>query len=163
MYCEPRIQEMPARIAASAVEPKRVAAKRLTILLVEDEGFVREVTRSVLESEGYRVLSTRTAAEARREFRRCADGVELLLTDVVLPDQNGLALANHLREICPELKTILMSGYPKNAVTQDTVQDQGWLYLHKPFSLESLMGKIKGAFSKGEGGNEHRESAQANP
>jgi two-component system, cell cycle sensor histidine kinase and response regulator CckA len=84
--------------------------KALTILLVEDEGFVRQVTGKVLQSEGYRVLSTGTAAEAERKFRRDADGIDLLLTDVVLPDRDGLTLANDLRTIRPRLKTIFMSG-----------------------------------------------------
>jgi PleD family two-component response regulator len=87
-----------------------VAPRPLTILLVEDEGFVREVACLVLESAGYRVLSTRNAAEAKREFRSCAEGIELLLTDVVLPGRDGLALANDLRALCPTLKTIFMSG-----------------------------------------------------
>jgi PleD family two-component response regulator len=80
------------------------------ILLVEDEGFVREVTCKVLESAGYKVLSTCNAAEAKRKFRGCAQGVELLLTDVVLPGRDGLALAKDLRAIRPALKTIFMSG-----------------------------------------------------
>jgi PleD family two-component response regulator len=81
-----------------------------TILVVEDEGFVREVTCKVLESAGYAVISTQNAAEAKRKFRHCATGVDLLRTDVVLPGPDGLVLANELRAICPALKTIFMSG-----------------------------------------------------
>jgi CheY-like chemotaxis protein len=87
-----------------------VPPRARTILLVEDEGFVREVTCKVLQSAGYEVLSSCNAAEAKRKFRRCAAGVELLLTDVVLPGRDGLALANELRALCPSLKTIFMSG-----------------------------------------------------
>lgn len=87
-----------------------VSPKLSTILLVEDEGFVREVACKVLESAGYRVLSTRNAAEAKRKFRGCVEGIELLLTDVVLPGRDGLTLANDLQAICPTLKTIFMSG-----------------------------------------------------
>ncbi|MGA9042928.1 MAG: response regulator [Terriglobales bacterium] len=124
--------------------------KPLTILLVEDEGFVREVTGKVLQSAGYRVLSTCNAAEAKRKFRRCENGIELLLTDVVLPDRDGLTLANDLRSVYPGLKIIFMSGYPENAVTQSGLHKQEGLYLHKPFSTESLMGKISRVLHKSE-------------
>jgi two-component system cell cycle sensor histidine kinase/response regulator CckA len=119
------------------------APKLSTILLVEDEGFLREVACKVLESAGYRVLSTRNAAEAKRRFRSCAEGIELLLTDVVLPGRDGIALANDLQTICPTLKTIFMSGYPENAVTLTGLHKQQGVYLHKPFSTESLIGMIR--------------------
>jgi len=83
---------------------------RAVILLVEDEGFVREVTSEVLESAGYRVLKTANAAEARFAF--ClGEKVGLLLTDVVMPGQNGYDLARELRAICPSLRIIFTSGY----------------------------------------------------
>ena len=81
-----------------------------TILLVEDEAFVREVTADILESAGYRVLKACSAAEALRVFRRYRRIVQLLLTDVVLPGQNGLDLANDLRATCPNLRTLFISG-----------------------------------------------------
>jgi len=80
------------------------------ILLVEDEGFVREVTGEVLESAGYRVLKTANAGEARSAFCQ-GEGVRLLLTDVVMPGQNGYDLAQELRAICPSLRIIFTSGY----------------------------------------------------
>src|SRR5271167_1976207 len=146
--------ETPAILAGSAGMD---SPRPWTILLVEDEGFVREVTCKVLQSEGYRVLETRTAAEAKRKFRGHADGIELLLTDVVLPDRNGLALANDLRAICPELKTIFMSGYPENAVTQSGPHEQEWLYLHKQFSTGLLLEKIRRILQTNENKSENRE------
>ncbi|MGA8151776.1 MAG: response regulator [Terriglobales bacterium] len=85
---------------------------RATILLVEDETLVRETMFETLVWAGYRVLKASHAAEARTAFRRCRKVVGLLLTDVVLPDKNGKELAEEFREICPELKAILISGYP---------------------------------------------------
>jgi len=113
-----------------------------TILLVEDEGFVREVTREVLRSAGYRVVEARNAAEAMRAFHRQREDVHLLLTDVVLPGRNGCDLAHDLRTICPGLRTIFISGYPENVVTRNGLQQCGWFYLPKPFSAESLMQKV---------------------
>jgi two-component system cell cycle sensor histidine kinase/response regulator CckA len=83
---------------------------RGTILLVEDEAFVREMTGEILESAGYRVLKARNAAEGLCAFRQYQKIVRLLLTDVVLPRQNGRDLANDLRAISPNLKTIFISG-----------------------------------------------------
>ena len=83
-----------------------------TILLVEDESFLREVTCEILESAGYRVLKARTAPEAISAFDEYKTIVRLLLTDVVLPGQNGCDLATDLRSISPKLKIIFTSGYP---------------------------------------------------
>jgi response regulator RpfG family c-di-GMP phosphodiesterase len=81
-----------------------------TILVVEDETFVRELTCEILQDEGYRVLKARNATEARTAFRRVKGTVRLLLTDVVLPGQDGRDLANDLRAVCPAIRTIFTSG-----------------------------------------------------
>lgn len=85
-------------------------AAQNTILVVEDEAFVREAACDILESEGYRVLRARNAAEAQAAFRRQQGSVQLLLSDVVLPGQNGPALAKDLRTSRPTLKAIFISG-----------------------------------------------------
>jgi CheY-like chemotaxis protein len=113
-----------------------------TILLVEDEAFLREVTCEILESAGYRVLKTRNAPEALSAFSECKTVVRLLLTDVVLPGQNGRDLANELRSVCPKLRIIFISGYPENVVTRHGIQEDGMFYLPKPFSLLSLTRKV---------------------
>lgn len=114
-----------------------------TILLVEDEQFLREVTCEILESAGYRVLKTGNAVEALSAFNEFKPIVRLLLTDVVLPGQNGCDLANDLRAICPDLSIIFVSGYPENAVTRSGIQGDGMAYLPKPFSTQSLTRKVK--------------------
>jgi response regulator RpfG family c-di-GMP phosphodiesterase len=81
-----------------------------TILLVEDEEFVRQVTSEVLQSAGYHVLQAREAIEATVAFRRHRQDVRLLITDVVMPGQNGRDLACELRSGCPDLKTLFISG-----------------------------------------------------
>jgi response regulator RpfG family c-di-GMP phosphodiesterase len=96
----------PVSIAVDT-DPRRVQG---TILLVEDETFLREVTCEILESAGYRVLKTQDAAEAVSVFNEYKAIVRLLLTDVVLPGQNGRDLANNLRSVCPKLKIIFISG-----------------------------------------------------
>jgi two-component system cell cycle sensor histidine kinase/response regulator CckA len=115
----------------------------VTILLVEDEKFVREVASEILRSAGYRPLSARCAEEARRLFYEHED-VHLLVTDVVLPDDNGADLAQELGSRRLGLRTIFISGYPENAVMRIGVQEHDLrYYLPKPFSSESLLTKIK--------------------
>ena len=116
---------------------------RETILLVEDEDFVRQVTAEVLSFGGYQVFGARTAAEAMRVFRQQRAKVQLLLTDVVLPGTNGRELARDLRLLDPALKTMFISGYPDNEVTRHGLEEPGMFYLPKPFSVESLMQKVR--------------------
>lgn len=112
-----------------------------TILVIEDEAFVREITCEILESAGYHVLKARNAAEARTVFRDHRKTVQLLLTDIVLPGGNGRDLAREFRTMNPALKIICTSGYPENAITQKVAKD-GCFYLQKPFSPDSLLRKI---------------------
>ncbi len=112
------------------------------ILLVEDEAFVREVACEILRVAGYRVLSARNAAEAVPAFLAHREEVQLLLTDVVLPDRNGRDLAFELVTLGHTFKTIFISGYPENSVTRNGFQKPGWFYLPKPFSAASLLQKV---------------------
>jgi len=115
---------------------------RGTILRVEDESFLRKVACEILESAGYRVLK---AAPLRKRYLHSTNTkptVRLLLTDVVLPGQNGRDLANDLRAVCPKLRILFMSGYPENVVTRNGIQEDGMFYLTKPFSLQSITLKV---------------------
>lgn len=100
-------------------EPEQVQTCWETILLVEDEVFVREVTQEVLEMAGYTVITACDAAEAIRVFERHNNLVHLLVTDVVMPGMNGRELANRLLMRRPDLKTIFISGYADNAVVRE--------------------------------------------
>ena len=110
-----------------------------TILLVEDEPFVREVTREILQSAGHRVLSATTAAEAATLFSEHSNEVDLLLTDVILPDENGRALAANMLGRNPDLKVLYVSGYPDQIVA---LQVSGEDCLPKPYSTDLLLQKV---------------------
>jgi two-component system cell cycle sensor histidine kinase/response regulator CckA len=133
-------------------EPDWVASVRefgqraATILLVEDETFVRDVACEILSSGGYRVLQARNAAEAVKTFRAHPEAVQLILADVVLPDRNGCDMA---LELAPGTSTrvIFISGYPVNRITRNGLQQSGWFYLPKPFSAVSLLQKVREALS----------------
>jgi two-component system cell cycle sensor histidine kinase/response regulator CckA len=113
---------------------------RQTILLVEDEDFVRKVTCEVLRFAGYEVLPARNAIEAAAIFAHWKQRVALLLSDVVLPGRTGGELARELRAIDPALKVILISGYPQGRLSTPPARE--FQYLEKPFSATTLMQKV---------------------
>jgi two-component system, cell cycle sensor histidine kinase and response regulator CckA len=127
-----------ARISPALAHNPRVP----TILLVEDEAFVREVAYEILGSAGYCVLPVRNAAEAVTAFRSFPGEVQLLLTDLVLPDRDGCDLAQELATLSVSVRALFISGYPENCVTRKGLQRPGWFYLPKPFSAASLLQKI---------------------
>ncbi len=147
MGCFCSSAEVGLQLAVTALQPelpqRKLETGPGTILLVEDESFVRRVTRQILRDAGYGVLEARTAAEASVVFRSCPTQVRLLLTDVVLPDRNGRDLSRELTSTCPNLRTLFISGYPENAVTREGLQRGSWFYLPKPFSQETLLGRIR--------------------
>lgn len=111
-----------------------------TILLVEDETFVRNVTTEVLRSAGFSVLIAHNATEAQLKFTNHRSEIDLLLTDVILPGESGHRLAEKLRLQTPELKVLFVTGYAEEleGISSDDVQ-----YLAKPFSIEALVRKIR--------------------
>jgi two-component system cell cycle sensor histidine kinase/response regulator CckA len=119
-----------------------------TILLVEDDAFVRNVAYEVLRSAGYRVLAARNAADAVSAFRSHTDRVHLLLTDAVLPDRDGCDLALELGTGESGLKAIFISGYPENCITRKGIRHPGCFYLPKPFSAVPLLRKVKEALDE---------------
>jgi two-component system cell cycle sensor histidine kinase/response regulator CckA len=133
--------EIPPIVGIHIQDDSRITQD--TILVVEDEAFVREAACDILEGEGYRVLRARDAAEAHAAFQQQPGRVQLLLSDVVLPGQNGPALAKVLRAALPTLKTMFISGYPENEVTRYGLVAGQTAYLPKPFSAESLLGRVR--------------------
>lgn len=111
-----------------------------TILLVEDEVFVREVTSEVLRSAGYRVFTARDAADAEQTFIERRGEVDLLLTDVVLPGENGRSFAGRLRLGHPALKTLLVTGYAEQIGMSECESEE---CLAKPFSTLDLLERVK--------------------
>ncbi len=114
-----------------------------TILLVEDEARVRRMTRQLLDQWGYQVLEAADPNQAL-EVARSHDGpIHLLLTDVVLPQMNGLSLATRLARKRPEMRILYMSGYTDDAIVRHGVIEAEVNFLAKPFSPESLARRIR--------------------
>ena len=118
-----------------------------TILLVEDEEHVRNITRRVLEELGYTVLTASGAGEGDDIFAEHADGIALLLTDVVMPGRSGVDMAQGMLARKPSLKILYMSGYPDTTVMNRVAIDEG-VFIQKPFTPAELARKIREALEK---------------
>jgi DNA-binding NtrC family response regulator len=118
---------------------------RKTVLVVEDEAFVRESTCEILQNAGYRVLQAGTAAQAENLFLNANAPIDLLLCDAVLPDENGVALADVLRRRSPGLQTIVASGYPRSVLWNEFKVSNLRQVLSKPYSASLLLAEVEAA------------------
>ncbi len=137
----PRVAGEPAVAeAASSLEP---AGGTETVLVVEDDAAVRRLVHRVLEPAGYTVLSAPSGPEALRLHERHGGPLDLLLTDVVLPSMDGVAVAERFRALHPGLRILFMSGYPAHAPTDLGVFRPDLAFLHKPFTAAGLLRKVR--------------------
>lgn len=113
-----------------------------TILLAEDEPFVRKAVSEALESAGYKVLLASNAVEALAVLQDEIDPINLLLTDVVMPNVSGHQLALQFRALSPRTEVLLMSGYEAQLMKCENSID-GIGYLAKPFAITSLLQKVR--------------------
>ncbi len=114
-----------------------------TVLLVEDELAVRLFATRVLREAGYTVVDAAIGDEALQLAHAHAGPIQLLLTDVVLPQMGGKALADTLVAHYPTLKVLFMSGYTDDAIVHHGRLDAGLAFLHKPFSPAALLRKVR--------------------
>jgi PAS domain S-box-containing protein len=116
-----------------------------TVLLVEDEPAILEMTTALLEYLGYTVLPTSNPDEAIRLARQHVGKIDLLMTDVVMPEMNGRNLARHLLALDPNLKCLFMSGYTDDVVAHHGFLDEGVHFIQKPFSKDELARNLREA------------------
>ena len=132
-----------ARIAAAAAPETKRSTDTPAILLVEDQSNVRELIRDVLTSAGYRVATCAGAQEGFAMATRQGARVDLLVTDVVLPDIDGPELASRLKARFPHLKVLFVSGYPGSFLEKRGVRDLEASLLLKPFTPQELLEKVQ--------------------
>lgn len=121
----------------------KIATGSETILLAEDEEKVREITRTMLEAAGYTVLPCDSITDALEQLRDEAVTIDLLLTDVVMPEMSGKELGEIARESRPNLPVIYMSGYTDNVIGLHGVLEEGSHFIGKPFSPAELARKVR--------------------
>jgi two-component system, cell cycle sensor histidine kinase and response regulator CckA len=138
----PRVEEGREAEPVPAAEPTSLVGSE-TVLLVEDEESVRALSRSVLTSYGYTVLEAGSGKEGLDVARRYPLPIDLLLTDVVMPEMGGLDLASRLEDIRPGVRVLYMSGYTDDAVFRHGLLEKGRMFLQKPFTPATLARKVR--------------------
>jgi CheY-like chemotaxis protein len=114
-----------------------------TILLVEDEDAVRDLTNRVLGSRGYQVLVARDGAEAVELASRHEDVIHLLITDVIMPGMSGREVARALTQARPDIRVLYVSGYTDDAVVRHGILEERTPFLQKPYGLDVLARKVR--------------------
>ena len=114
-----------------------------TILLVEDESGVRQLVRDMLLHLGYRVLEAGNAQEAIGIFEKNEGAIDLLLTDVIMPQMSGRELAVRLKSVRPRLKVLYISGYTDDMLAHHGVLESDVFLLQKPFAPDALARKLR--------------------
>ena len=127
--------------------PAEVAGGRETILLVEDERAILEVVTEILHRQGYRVLAAATPAKAISLATR-SKTIHLLMTDIIMPGMNGRKLARQLQKIHPGLRCLFMSGYTADVIATHEIEQDGMIFLQKPFQQDDLLATLRNIFRK---------------
>ncbi len=137
-----------AREASSPRLTNRAATGVETILLVEDETGVRRLARQMLGQLGYTVLEADDGPGALHLFEQHAPAIDLLLTDVVMPQMSGRELAERLTAVRPDLKVLYMSGYTNDVVARHGLLEPGVALLQKPFTADGLGRRVRAALDR---------------
>ena len=128
--------------------PETLAGGLETILLVEDEPAILKIVNNVLVRLGYTVIIADTPCKAIRLAKEYDRPINLLITDVVMPEMNGRDLAETLLSRYPSLKRLFMSGYTANVIAHHGVLDPGVYFIQKPFSMKDFAIKVREALEK---------------
>ncbi|PKL38229.1 MAG: hypothetical protein CVV41_22730 [Candidatus Riflebacteria bacterium HGW-Riflebacteria-1] len=129
------------RVRETATEERQQASAKSNselILLVEDEPTLMKMTKMLLQRLGYRVLAAGTPDCAVELAKSQHESIKLLITDVVMPEMDGVALAAQIAKIQPEIKTLFMSGYTNSMATTNEIVEKGCNFIQKPFSIEEM-------------------------
>jgi len=124
---------------------KDLQGKGERILLVEDEETVLYATQKLLEESGYEIIHALNAEAALEVFKEHGGNFDLLFTDTILPDRNGLQLIDDVRAIKPELRVLLSSGYTGERIQREALQEKHLPFIQKPYDLTDLLRVVKEA------------------
>jgi two-component system, cell cycle sensor histidine kinase and response regulator CckA len=141
--------EAPLSVLAPPPSPIPARGGTETLLLVEDEEQVRVVACEILKDEGYRVLEAASPTEALTVAAAFSGPIDLLVTDVILPEMNGRVLSERLRRARPTLEVLFMSGYTDKALDPDGVLAPGSAFLQKPITPQALTSAVRRLLDSG--------------
>ncbi len=129
--------------ATSKLDRRRLPGGSETLLLVEDEAAVRSSARRLLERQGYTVLEARHGGDALRIVEESGRPIDLVVTDLVMPEMGGKELVERLRAHRPGLKVLFMSGYTEKVIAAGGVMPPNTGFVEKPFTVEQLMRRLR--------------------
>ena len=138
----PRHESESAQVACVEVANERPTGTE-TILLVEDDDAILNLSKMILESLGYTVVAARTPVNAVHLAEEHPGDLHLLITDVVMPEMNGRELAEQLRAVRPNLKCLYMSGYTADVIAHRGLLDEGVNFIQKPFGCDDFALRIR--------------------
>lgn len=133
----------PERTAFDMPVPKETPGGNETILVVEDEPAILAVASTMLTRMGYSVLKAGSPGEAIRLAGECTGKIDLLITDVIMPEMNGRDLAQTLMSLHPGLKCLFMSGYTADVIAHHGILDPGVHFIQKPFMMREIADKVR--------------------
>jgi two-component system cell cycle sensor histidine kinase/response regulator CckA len=138
------IVERPVSPRKTRKFPSAVTTGSETVLLAEDQSSIRSALRELLESKGYHVLEAQNGGEALELAERNTGSIDVLVTDVIMPQVRGLELAKRVTELHPDICVIFMSGYSEDALLENRLlSQQNITLIQKPFDPEELAQKIR--------------------
>lgn len=119
-----------------------------TILIVEDDDLVRNLAKQILDKNGYKVIALENGKQAIQHIQDTGHNVDVLLTDVIMPQMNGKELQHEITKILPGIKVIYMSGYTDDVIAHHGVLDKGVNFIHKPFTSQKVLSKVREVLNK---------------
>jgi PAS domain S-box-containing protein len=134
----------------SAVRPAELPGGSETVLIVDDEIHIVSMLKQILSRIGYKVISATTSSQAITLCKEFKDDIHLVLSDIIMPDMNGVELITLMRELHPEIKAIFMSGYTTNMAIESMGMEKNMVFLQKPFTFEELAHKIRDSLKTNE-------------
>jgi two-component system cell cycle sensor histidine kinase/response regulator CckA len=126
------------------------SADQTTVLVVEDEDTVRQLVQRILRRNDYTVLSANSGSEALDILRDQREVVDVILTDVVMPEMTGIELMHAMRELALPHPVVFMSGYTDDSFADPTLMERAAGFLPKPFNEESVLNAIRSAAGRSE-------------
>jgi PAS domain S-box-containing protein len=156
----PAVAEAASEDASESI-PERVLSGTETILLVEDEEAVRKLVRRTLEQQGYQMVVAASGTEALELAQNHPGRIQLVITDVVMPQMGGQQLAERLKALRPNIQVLYVSGYTESVVVRTGSLAKGDTFLQKPFTPLALVRRVRGLLDKAQGAPGRAESGNS--
>ena len=143
----PRVFEPPEEFKME-VPVEKLPQGNETVLVVEDDGSVREVAVNILRMQGYKVLEATGGEEALIICEKEKNPIHLILTDILMPHMTGPQLIRQLKQVRQDLKVLYMTGYTDESVVHQGILEKGVKLIHKPFTIKKMARKVREVLDK---------------